>query len=164
MKSTATTESVVVPALESGSIVPGLRTLRSCGAAVITVARIAAMRATITYRYYARTVTDRDFLEQREPAIPVRDEFLRLAVDLDTETRFISDVDKIIHHSAYQQIIGLGHEVVPFLLLDLDQHPGRWLWALHSITGANPVPSSALGNVKKMASAWSEWGKHNGII
>jgi len=162
--STASMKRVVVPAQESGSIVPSLRTLRSSGAAAITVARIAAITPTIMYRYYARTVTNRDFLEQREPAIPVRDEFLRLAVDLDTETRFISDVNKIIHHSAYQQIIGLGHEVVPFLLRDLDQHPGRWLWALHSITGANPVPSSALGNVKKMARAWSEWGKQKGII
>ncbi len=158
--STGSMKSVVVPAQESGSVVLSLRTPRSSGAAVITVAGTAA----IPYRYYERTVTDRDFLEQREPAIPVRDEFLRLAVHLDTETRFISDVNKIIHHSAYQQIIRLGHEVVPFLLRDLDQHPGRWLWALHSITGANPVPSSALGNVKKMARAWSEWGKQKGII
>ena len=37
-----------------------------------------------------------------------------------------------------------------------------WFWALHAITGANPVPAASRGNVQAMAEAWLQWGSEKG--
>jgi hypothetical protein len=63
---------------------------------------------------------------------------------------------------AYQEIIGLGNDVVPFLLRDLKETERHWFIALRAITGANPVPKSATGNIPKMIEAWRQWAKENG--
>jgi hypothetical protein len=40
----------------------------------------------------------------------------------------------------------------------------QWFWALEAITEANPVPREAAGKVRRMARAWLEWGKQQGLI
>jgi hypothetical protein len=65
-------------------------------------------------------------------------------------------------HPAYQEIIQLGPEVVPLLLRDLDETERHWFVALRALTGANPIPASAAGNIPKMIEAWRTWGKENG--
>lgn len=65
-------------------------------------------------------------------------------------------------HPAYQQIIGLGPDVVPLLLAELEGHPDHWFWALHAITREDPVPSESRGKIKAMAQAWLDWGKRHG--
>jgi hypothetical protein len=65
-------------------------------------------------------------------------------------------------HPAFQEIINLGEAVVPFMLRDLQERPRLWVWALPRITGANPVPASDTGNIRKMSEAWLQWGKMNG--
>jgi hypothetical protein len=51
---------------------------------------------------------------------------------------------------------------VPFLLRDLKETQRHWFIALRSITGANPIPKSAAGNVPRMIEAWLHWAKENG--
>ena len=63
---------------------------------------------------------------------------------------------------AYQKIIGLGPEVIPFLLAELDREPDHWFWALFAITRHDPVPEDSRGKIEKMAAAWIEWGKQHG--
>ena len=47
-------------------------------------------------------------------------------------------------HPAYQQIIGMGADAVPFILLEMEEHGGYWFWALSAITGQNPTrPNSS---------------------
>lgn len=41
-------------------------------------------------------------------------------------------------HPAYQRIIGLGPEVAPLLLRELERQPDHWFWALKALTGADP--------------------------
>lgn len=65
-------------------------------------------------------------------------------------------------HPDYQEIISLGPEVVPFLLRDLQETERHWFIALRKLTGANPIPPSAAGNVPKMIDAWRQWAKENG--
>ena len=67
------------------------------------------------------------------------------------------------NHPAYREIIGLGEEVVPLLLRDLEENHTHWfLLAPREITGAEPIPESAAGNVPKMVEAWLRWAKDNG--
>jgi hypothetical protein len=73
-----------------------------------------------------------------------------------------SSVAKLAMHPAYQRIIGMGESAVPLLLAELEREPDHWFWALHSITGADPVPEQSRGNLNQMAEAWLEWGRQQG--
>jgi hypothetical protein len=73
-----------------------------------------------------------------------------------------SSITEMALHPAYQQIIGMGPAVIPYILGELEQRPDHWFWALRSITGANPVKPEQRGRVKDMAKAWVQWGKDKG--
>jgi hypothetical protein len=87
----------------------------------------------------------------------------RLEAQWREDTQFLSDAKRIIEHPAFQQIIALGNEVVPFLLRDLEAQPLLWVWALPEITRENPVPAADAGNIRKMCDAWLKWGRGKGI-
>jgi hypothetical protein len=67
-------------------------------------------------------------------------------------------------HPAYQQIIGMGPSVIPFILQELAKEPNQWFWALRALTGVNPVPAFERGRIKNMAAAWLRWGREEGHI
>jgi hypothetical protein len=69
---------------------------------------------------------------------------------------------RLAEHPAYQQIIGMGPEVVPLLLRELEREPDHWFRALHVLTGADPVPAESRGQVDEMAAAWVRWGREQG--
>src|SRR5258707_15385679 len=84
--------------------------------------------------------------------------FQELAERWKKETAHHSNIAKRAMHPAYQEIIGMGEKAVPLLLAELRREPDDWCWALHAITGANPVPDASRGNVRAMAEAWLRWG------
>ena len=86
--------------------------------------------------------------------------FLRLAQQWRKETRLLSSVSKKSMHPAYQQIIGLGEEVLPFIFRDLRQTRGHWLWALFAITGEDPASEGC--TFTEAVDAWLEWGARKG--
>jgi hypothetical protein len=88
--------------------------------------------------------------------------FRELVNQWQQETRGISSSTELILHPSYQQIIGMGRDVVPLLLRELEQKSGRWFWALQSITRQNPVPMELRGKTKEMIKIWLEWGRDNG--
>lgn len=88
--------------------------------------------------------------------------FQELVNQWQQETRGISSSTELILHPAYQQIIGMGREVVPLLLRELEKKSGRWFWALKSITRQDPVPLELRGKTKEMIKIWLDWGRKNG--
>jgi hypothetical protein len=100
------------------------------------------------------------------PAVPtiesVDTRFHRLADAWERATGHLSSMTAASEHAIYQEIISLGPEVVPVLLRDLTETERHWFIALRKITGANPVPPSAAGNLPKMIEAWRKWAKENG--
>ena len=72
-------------------------------------------------------------------------------------TLYSSSLTEIIAHPSYQRIIGMGRDALPFILAALRREPDHWHWALFSITGANPVPPEASGNLEKTRDAWLNW-------
>ena len=96
------------------------------------------------------------------PSETVEEQFHRLAAAWERATAHLSSMKAASEHPAYQEIIGLGIEVVPFLLRDLKQSERHWFIALQRITGANPIPESAAGNISKMVEAWLQWGTEHG--
>ena len=88
--------------------------------------------------------------------------FSRLAEEWRRNRHRGADVAAMVMHPAYQRIIGMGEDAIPLILSELDCQPDHWFWALHSITGADPVPEDCQGNISEMANAWIEWGRRNG--
>ena len=90
--------------------------------------------------------------------------FEELALTWSAGTAHLSSPGKLIEHPAYRQIIGLGPSVLPLILRDLQETGRFWFPALGAITGENPVPDHAAGDVERMTDAWLQWGRANGLI
>lgn len=77
------------------------------------------------------------------------------------ETKILSSISEICMHPAYQQIIGMGKTVIPYIIQEMVENPNHWFWALKSITGVDPVPSDKRGKMEKMTNAWFKWWLEN---
>lgn len=95
--------------------------------------------------------------------VGLRAEFKRLVDQWERERPRGGDLGVMVLHPAYQRIMAMGSDAVPWLLAELERKPGHWFWALHFITGVNPVPPESEGKLKEMASAWIRWGREQGI-
>ena len=80
--------------------------------------------------------------------------FDQLAQEWRAETQYLSSTTQIATHPAYQRIIGLGPQVIPLILAELERRPGHWAWALKALTGEDPAPPEAQGRVAATAEAW----------
>lgn len=90
--------------------------------------------------------------------------FRHLADTWRKKTAFLSSLTEIATQVEYQQIIGMGPAALPFILQELAQEPGHWFWALAAITGEDPVPPAARGNMQEMADSWLQWGHSHGYV
>ena len=98
----------------------------------------------------------------KKPTETSKERFNRLARIWKSETQFLSSTVKMAKHPAYQEIISMGDEVVPFILRELESKPDHWFNALRAITGAQPVLPADAGNVPLMTKAWLSWGREHG--
>lgn len=128
----------------------------------------AMMKATIKGRRLEVEVPD-DWPEGAEveihpaPEPRIQQRFRELVAQWKQGTRFLSSIHEMVSHPAYLQIIGMGKEAVPWLLEELRREPDHWFVALQAITGTNPIPPSACGDVENMAEAWPSWGEQHGL-
>jgi hypothetical protein len=80
-------------------------------------------------------------------------------------------------HPAYQAIIAMGWDALPFIFEDMrkpegppwrrDSEDGRyllhWFVALHKITGEDPTNKKDRGRIKKLEKSWLEWADRVGF-
>ena len=161
-------------------------------AAVMLASRQANMASTIpnaTYHNYIKILSDANQFNFRLPSerivfpkidsgpIDMAEEpktksadkaelekiFNGLAKKWKEETRGYSLTSQKYAHSAYQSILVLGTEVVPFILLDLQANGGRWFEALKALTKRSDItkPSDSYEDAVK---AWIAWGKDGKMI
>lgn len=90
--------------------------------------------------------------------------FCNLAATWKEETNLKSSLIEISLHPTYQEIIGMGKIVIPWILQKLEREPDHWFWALRALTGIDPVKPSERGNMRAMTNAWLKWGKENGHL
>ena len=64
----------------------------------------------------------------------------------------------------YQQIIGMGIKVVPYIFECMQKDSDFWHHALVQILGENPIPNKAHGNLGLVCKLWLIWGKQKGLI
>lgn len=87
-----------------------------------------------------------------------------LAEKWTSETAHHSMMSSIVLHRSYQEIIGLGRDVLPLILKKLSVQPNHWFWALRMISGEDPVPACAVGKFDAMRDAWLDWGRKQGLM
>jgi hypothetical protein len=78
------------------------------------------------------------------------------------ETSTYSSLTDIAMHPAYQEIIGLGPDVLPLIFRDLEEQPRFWFWALAAIT--RHTPDHEEGNFESARHAWLEWAREQGYL
>lgn len=103
-------------------------------------------------------------LRKRLKTDPASSRFKELATQWKEESKYMSSVTDMATLQCYQNIIGMGHLAVPLILRELQEDIDHWFWALKAITSEDPVPESARGNIKEMASCWIKWGQLNSKI
>src|SRR5713101_1854486 len=86
--------------------------------------------------------------------------FQQLASQWRKERGATSSITRMATSPAYQRIVGLGEKAIPLILRQLENEgddPDHWFWALQAITGENPIPENARGDMPEMARAWLDW-------
>tara|TARA_B100000315_G_C14347642_1_gene482527 strand:+ start:321 stop:641 length:321 start_codon:yes stop_codon:yes gene_type:complete len=94
----------------------------------------------------------------------LKEKFDDLAEQWSQQTGHESFFQRAALHPAYQQIIGMGPQAIPFILRDLRETHRHWFWALRAITGESPIPDESKGNIREMVEAWLDWGCRNHYI
>jgi hypothetical protein len=105
---------------------------------------------------------DAPYPEEQE--LTVEEQFQLLADEWSQATMHISSASDLINDSRYQKIIGIGWDVVPYLLIDLQKNKRFWFPALAAITGVRPFDKGDSSNPRRMTEAWVKWGKRKGLI
>jgi hypothetical protein len=100
----------------------------------------------------------------RDTISETEEEFYRLVKEWRGATLISSSMTEIFMHPAYMRIIGLGKPAIRLLLRELQRSPNHWFWALHCITGADPIKSNEPVDFEKMTKAWLEWGMEHKYI
>ena len=90
--------------------------------------------------------------------------FNDLAEEWKYETAHHSMMSSIVLHKSYQEIIGLGRDVLPLILKKLSIESNHWFWALRAISGEDPVPACEVGKLDAMRDAWLKWGHDQNLI
>jgi hypothetical protein len=90
--------------------------------------------------------------------------FSRLRDDWKQTRGPLSSITQLVLHPSYQSIIGLGLEVVPYILKEMSETLDHWFWALKAITGEDPIREEQRGNLEEMTRAWLSWGKSHNYI
>ncbi len=74
----------------------------------------------------------------------------------------ISSASDLTNDKSYREIIDLGWDVVPYLLIDLQRNKRFWFPALAEITHLRPFDKSDMSNPRRMTEAWIRWGRRKG--
>lgn len=88
--------------------------------------------------------------------------FKRLANEWSRNTLHISSASDLVNDRCYREIVALGWDVVPYLLVDLQRNKRFWFPALAEITRLRPFDKSDRSNPRRMTEAWIRWGKRKG--
>ena len=90
------------------------------------------------------------------------EEFRTLHEEWRRDTATSSSMRTKAAHPAYRRIVAMGEAAIPLILAQLRRQPSHLFWALHEITGANPVKPGSAGKVREMVEGWLTWAALKG--
>jgi hypothetical protein len=97
--------------------------------------------------------TSRDSFDRPSPSLCKR--FRGLAQQWSQDTVFCSSSHDIVMHWAYQQVIGLGSQVVPLIYEEMTAGALHWTWALSAILGEDPAANT--DSPRDATDVWMKW-------
>jgi hypothetical protein len=89
-------------------------------------------------------------------------EFTELASQWRRETGLLSFAHQKAMHPAYQKIIGMGKDALPFIFRELETRGGDWIWALEMIVRSEN-PAAGATKFRDAVEAWLNWGRRHGF-
>lgn len=89
-------------------------------------------------------------------------EFHSLVTQWESETSFHSSLSEKFTHEAYQRIMAMGRDALPFIFADLQHNPRHWFYALEKILGRDVAKGTH--SFASARAAWLEWGYKNNCI
>lgn len=92
----------------------------------------------------------------------LKQEFQRLVKEWEAETSFHSSLGEIFTNEAYQRIMAMGREALPWIFGELQRRPGHWFYALAKIVGRDVAKDAT--SFAEARSVWLEWGRKNHYI
>ena len=93
-----------------------------------------------------------------------RTQFYALVREWRSDTAAVSVDARKFRHPAFQKIVAMGWPAVPLLLHEIEHTSGHFDVALREITGDDPVPTKAAGDMRRVVKAWLQWGRRKNII
>jgi hypothetical protein len=93
-----------------------------------------------------------------------KQKFNQLALRWYRETGMLSFIRQKAMHPAYQKIIGMGREALPFIFREMQNRRGDWFWALEALIEEEEQPPARHDNFNAAMAAWLKWGKDNGYL
>lgn len=94
----------------------------------------------------------------------LRARFQELASQWKRDTAHQSMLTSKVGHPAYQGIMRMGDSAIPLILEELERAPDHWFWALHFLTGQQPLPDDFGGTITDAANLWVVWGRQQGLL
>jgi hypothetical protein len=94
----------------------------------------------------------------------LRSRFQHLAEAWHTETDSYSQVDRIVSHPAYLEVVAMGDRAVPWILSDLASRGGFWFAALQAITKQSPGSVEDQRKPRLLREAWLRWGRQHNYL
>jgi hypothetical protein len=88
--------------------------------------------------------------------------FQELRDEWKLDTEFVTSAEERFMHFAYQRIIGLGREGLPFILRELRDYPAHWFWALAAIAGEDH--GAGAESFDEARELWLSWGAQEGYL
>ena len=125
-------------------------------------AELARLRNLLHNEPHVRGLGYNQYADEVEPADS--DHFTELAERWERETYFQSNSELTVEHPAHQEIVRMGEPAIPLILERMQSHGGHWFYALHQITGVNPIAPEDRGYVKAIQRTWLNWGVANGYL
>lgn len=78
-----------------------------------------------------------------------------------SETKFLSDPNKITEHPSFKAIVANANNVKDLIIDELKREPSFLVWAMDDAFAERPYPQSAVGDIKQMTEAWILWADRN---
>jgi hypothetical protein len=104
------------------------------------------------------------FLSPSSSISAIGERFTQLAEAWEKESTYLSSMERMCMLAPYQEIMTMGWSVVGPILRRMAKEPDWWFWALRFITGEDPVPAFAQGDLKQMTDAWLQWGRRRSLL
>ena len=101
-------------------------------------------------------------LPSRAGSAELRREFDELVRRWEMDTSALSSLTKIYAHPAYQRIMAMGAQGIPFVLNELRKNKGHWFYALKFMAGQDV--SEGMTDFEDAKAAWLQWGYTNNYV